>query len=364
MKSKLFVILLTVITSQFSWTKDKMDVAIIGLTHAHVHNILNKNNSKDINIIAIVEPNKDLAQRLTKMYKLPMNMVFPNIEEMLKHKKPTAVTAFNSIYEHLEVVEKCAPKGIHIMVEKPLAVNMKHAKKMEKLANKNNIVLFTNYETTWYPSNHKAKQILDNGELGELRKLVIHDGHSGPKEIGCNQEFLDWLCDPILNGGGAIVDFGCYGANLSTWLMNGEKPVSVIAITQQIKPDVYPKVDDEATIILEYPKAQSIIQASWNWPISRKDMEVYGKTGYLIAKNSKEIDFRKNEKSKIQLLELKPRNYPYNNPFSYFKSIIEGKHKLKDTDLSSLKNNMIVVEILDAGRESAKTGKRIYLRKP
>ena len=92
-------------------------------------------------------------------------------------------------------------------------------------------------------------------------------------------EFLSWLTDPEKNGAGALFDFGCYGANLMTWLMNNQRPTSVTAVTQTIKPNIYKQVDDEATIIMEYPSAQAIIQASWNWPYSRKDMEIYGKTG-------------------------------------------------------------------------------------
>ena len=105
----------------------------------------------------------------------------------------------------------------------------------------------------------------------------------GPKAINVQPEFLDWLSDPVKNGGGALFDFGCYGANLMTWLMDNQRPLAVTAVTQQFQPDVYPRVDDEATILLEYPKAQGIIQASWNWPFNRKDLEVYGDRGSAIA---------------------------------------------------------------------------------
>ena len=87
--------------------------------------------------------------------------------------------------------------------------------------------------------------------------------------------------DPVLNGGGALMDFGCYGADLITWLMDGQRPTSVTAVTQQLKPEVYPRVDDDATIILSYPHTQGVIQASWNWPIGRKDMDIYGVTGQV-----------------------------------------------------------------------------------
>jgi len=94
-------------------------------------------------------------------------------------------------------------------------------------------------------------------------------------------------------------DFGCYGVDLATWLMEGRKPDSVTAITQQIKPDVYPRVDDEATIILTYPRAQAIVQASWNWPFSRKDMEVYGQKGYAITVGRDAVRVRLPEKEEI-----------------------------------------------------------------
>ena len=121
-------------------------------------------------------------------------------------------------------------------------------------------------------SNRAAYDLVHGHALGDVRKVVVHDGHSGPKEIGVGPEFLSWLTDPKLNGGGALFDFGCYGADLMTWLMDGQRPETVTAVTQQIKPEIYPRVDDEATIILTYPKAQAILQASWNWPFDRKDM--------------------------------------------------------------------------------------------
>ena len=233
---------------------------------------------------------------------------------------------------------------------------------MEALAREHQIHLLTNYETTWYASNQEAFKLLHQDKaLGEVRKVVVHDGHEGPKEIGVNQEFLDWLTDPVGNGGGAVIDFGCYGANLLTWLMKGEKPTAVTAVLQQFKPEIYPKVDDEATIILQYPKTQGIIQASWNWPFSRKDMEVYGETGYVIAANNTEIRSRLKGNDKEQITILEERKNPYDDPFSFFAAVIRGKVEVSEQDLSSLENNLIVVEILEAAKESAKTGKTVWL---
>jgi predicted dehydrogenase len=238
---------------------------------------------------------------------------------------------------------------------------MDHAQQMEALAKKHNIQLLTNYETTWYATNHKAKELLQQDQLGKLRKVVVHDGHEGPKEIGVNKEFLDWLTDPVQNGGGAVIDFGCYGANLITWLANGQRPVSVMALTQQFKPDIYPKVDDEATIIVEYTGMQGIIQASWNWPFGRKDMEVYGATGYVISDNRSTMRTRLKGEKVERAETLGERLPPYDDPFALLTAVVQKKITLPAYDLSSLENNMLVVEILEAAIQSAKSGKKVML---
>lgn len=360
MRAPLSILLLLVSFGVFPQEKKPFRIGVAGLTHSHVHGILQRAHDGDIEIVGIAEPNRELAERFLKQHHLPLTLIYASLDEMIEKTRPEAVSAFNSTYEHLEVVKKCAPKKIHVMVEKPLAVNLEHAQQMEALATKYGIQLITNYETTWYGSNYVAQEML--AQLGDVRKIVVHDGHQGPKEIGVNTEFLDWLTDPIKDGGGAIMDFGCYGANLITWLMKGEKPLAVTAVTQQIKPEVYPHVDDEATIIVLFPKAQGIIQASWNWPYSRKDMEVYAQKGYVIADRSG-LRIKRDPNQAEETKAVPPRAKPYQDPFAYLAAVVRKEIELAPTDLSSLQNNMIVMQILDAARESAKQGKTVYLKK-
>jgi predicted dehydrogenase len=335
-------------------------VAVVGLVHDHVHWILGRQNRGDIEVVGIAEPNLSLAEKYSKRHGYSMSIVYKSMEEMIEKTKPEAVLAFNNIYDHLKVVEYCAPRGIHVMVEKPLAVSYEHASKMLALAKKYNIHLLTNYETTWYGSNAKAWQIIKEEKLiGDIRKVVFHTGHRGPVEIGCSSEFLAWLTDPVLNGGGAITDFGCYGADIATWLMNGETPLTVTAVTQQIKPEIYPKVDDEATIILTYKKAQVIIQASWNWPYGRKDMYVYGKNGYVFCKDGTNMQLREDEKKETKDITATPLSSDRNDPFVYFANVIRGNIQMNKNDLSSPATNEIVIKILDAAKYAAKTGKTV-----
>lgn len=362
---RIYLFLLFICLHFSVYAQQPLRIGVVGLTHTHVHWILGRAERGDIKIVGIVEANKELAERYAKQHGYSMSIVFNTMEEMIAATKPEAVTAFGTIYEHLKVVEIAAPKGIHVMVEKPLAVSVEHAQKMEALAKKHNIHLLTNYETTWYPSNKKVNELLQNGTVGSLRKVVVRDGHRGPKKIGINKEFLEWLTDPVQNGGGALIDFGCYGANLVTWMQQGKRPSSVTAVTHQLQKENNPLVDDEATIILNYDSAQAIIQASWNWPIGRKDMEVYGLTGALYADNSSTVRWRKADGYdgyKEETYLLKQNETPYDDPFAFFTAVIRKKIMLKPYDLSSLENNLLVVEILQAARESAKSGRTIQMK--
>ncbi|MBD0350270.1 MAG: Gfo/Idh/MocA family oxidoreductase [Flavisolibacter sp.] len=340
-------------------------LAVAGITHGHVSWILGRKNKEDVIVAGIYEPNTELAQRYAKRFNLNADLFYTDLRKMLDAVKPEAVVAFGSIYQHMAVVEACAPRGIHVMVEKPLATNVAHAERMTQLARKYNIHLLTNYETSWYPTTEKTYQLVaDSNYMGRIKKVVVHDGHQGPKEIGVNKEFLDWLTDPVQNGGGALIDFGCYGANLMTYLMQGQEPVSVTAVTRQFKPAIYPKVDDDATIIVAYPAAQCIIQASWNWPFSRKDMEVYGETGYVVAVNNTTLRLRNKENNAEQTIQVTAKEVNvYEDPFSYFADVVKGRIQVPVNGLYSLENNVQVVRILEAARQSAKTGKTVPLQK-
>ena len=368
MLKKLGLFILIIITSGLSVQAGEIEqkpvrLAVAGMSHGHISFILKRPDKGDFELVGFYESDKELVENLSKRFEFQKDKVYADLIKMLDETKPKAVVAFGSIYDHLAVVEACAPRGIHVMFEKPLAVNMKHASRMAELAEENNIHLLTNYETSWYPTTAKSLQMVEDDFAGPLRKVVVHDGHRGPKEIGVSKYFLSWLTDPVLNGGGALVDFGCYGANLMTALTKGEKPVSVTAVTRQFKPDVYPDVDDEATIVVTYPESQCIIQASWNWPFSRKDMEIYGTTGYIKADNKNDMRIRGEGMKSEEIQHITDEDVKvYVDPFAYFADVINDKIEVKPYSVYSLENNLRVVEILDAARKSAQKGKTINLK--
>ena len=151
------------------------------------------------------------------------------------------------------------------------------------------------------------------------------------------------------------MDFGCYGANIATWLLQGELPVAVTAVTRQANPDKYPLVEDEATITLTYKHSTVIIEASWNMKTKSKDMEVYGAEGNIFCLDAVNMQINHDHKQS-KAIEAAPLKEDREDAYSYFANVIRGKIRVEGYDLSGVANNKIVMQILEAAKHSAKTG--------
>lgn len=339
--------------------KAPIKVVIAGLVHGHVGGFLKSAQVGSIEIVGICEADHEVVARYKERYKFNDSLFGTDLPKMLDDRKPQAIWAFSNTFDHLAVVEVAAPRGIHVIVEKPLAVDKPAADRMAALARKHKIHLLTNLETTWYSCLAEAHRIcVQEQQLGVLTKIVGHFGHPGPDHV--QPEFLAWLNDPKLNGGGASSDFGCYGGDIITWMFGNKRPISVTAVFQTDRPEAFPKVDDNATLILEYPQAQGIIQASWDWTFPRKDVEIYGRKGIIRTINPTDYDIRLDKAKAPEPKTATPLPAPYGTSVEYFSAVIRGEIDPAGT-MSSLETNLIAVEIQDAARESAKTGKKVVL---
>lgn len=337
-------------------------VVIVGLVHGHVMGFLPAlAKSTDAQLVGIVEPDTALAGRYAARYHLAQNLFHTDLEQTLTSQHPDAVLVYTTILDHRRVVEAAARHGIASMVEKPLATTMDDALAIQRAAREHHVQVLVNYETTWYASNAEVLGAIGAGKLGTVRKVVVHDGHEGPKEIGVGPEWLPWLTDPKQNGAGALFDFGCYGADLVTVMEGGKAPISVTAEAQTDKPETYPKVDDDATIILRYPGMQAVLMPSWNWSFARKDMEVYGTEGEMIAVNPTEVQARLNGQAKTSEVQAPALAPNQSGSLSYLVAVLRGQVD-PGHDLSSLPTNIVVMQILTAAREAAQTGHTVTLQ--
>jgi predicted dehydrogenase len=360
----LFALAMTAVPSGARPAQDaaKTRVAVVGLDHDHVWGLLTDISKEPLaELVAIADPDPALVSRAKKQ--VPETVKFySDYVQMLDQVKPEAVIVATANDRHLEILRECAKRHIHYSTEKPMATSAAEAKEMERLADAAGIKLMVNYWNAWVAPTHTIFHKVNAGELGPVQKIIVQYGHRGPKEIGITKQFASWLYDPKKNGGGAIMDFGCYGAELSLWLKG--RPTRVFATTRKLKTEQHNEVDDDATIVLEYPDATAILQASWDWPYTKEQVEVFGPKGSLLAGHDNLL-FRSPEAHgpnvalNGEAVALDPISRETSNPISYLVDCIRNNKPIENP--LGAKLNVQVMEILDAARESARTGRAVEL---
>jgi predicted dehydrogenase len=339
-------------------------LAIVGLDHDHVWGIL-----KDIaqvrraKLVAIAEPQPALVLK-AKSRVLASVKFYPDYVTMLDEVKPHAVIITTETDHHLAIVRACAKRHISVEMEKPMATTAADAREMEKLAKASHIKLMVNYFNNWLPSYQQLYQQVKDGKVRPIHQLVSQYGHQGPREIGTSREFAAWLYDPVKNGGGALMDFGCYGAALALWLKG--RPSSVFARSLTLKVQQHNAVEDDAVIVLEYPDGTAILEPSWDWPFTMERIQIFGPHGSLLALPDALLFRGYNVRDSAQSPDgqpeaLSPLPPDRSNPIAYLVESIQQDRPI--TGMLSGCLNVEVNEILDAAKESIRTGRPVVMPK-
>lgn len=335
-------------------------IAIVGLVHSHVWGHLGKiaKGQTPAKLVAIAEPNAELIAEARKEAGTGV-AYYDDYKKMLDEAKPDIVWAFVENNRHLEIAQACAPRKIQLIFEKPLASTYKDALAIESLAKKHGIRVMTNYQMAWWPANYAAKSEADAGAVGKVWRLRGIVGHGGPSGGGWSTQprlkfFRRWLTDPVENGAGSLMDFGCYNALWSLWYLG--KPETVYAQANHLRPELYPKVEDNADLMLHYKNGVGIFEGSWALPSDYQDLEVFGLNGSLYMKNGS-VELRKGGKAEpVALPTLAPERA---NPVAYMVSCIRNNRAPEG--LVALPINVDVIEIIEAARQSVATGQAIKL---
>ncbi|MBZ5580748.1 MAG: Gfo/Idh/MocA family oxidoreductase [Acidobacteriia bacterium] len=330
-------------------------IAVIGLLHGHVWGHLPALvKSSDVKLVGIAETVPDLIAEARRVAG-PDIPIYSDYKKMLDEAKPDIVWSFVENNRHLEIVQACAPRKIHIMFEKPLASTYKDALAIRDLADKYGIQVLCNYQMAWWPANYAAKKEVDSGSLGKVWRLRGIVGHGGPGSTGIGKYFFDWLTDPVRNGGGALVDFGCYNALWGLWYFG--QPETVYAEVLHLRPGTFPKVEDSATLALHWKHADGVFEGSWDLPRSHQDLEVFGLEGSVYM-TQRGVEVRK---SRGQATQVAPEPLPPERaqPIAYMVDALRNHHPIEG--LTALDINVGVVEIIEAARDSVKTGRAVKL---
>jgi predicted dehydrogenase len=351
--------LLTLLLLALPLSAQDYKIAVIGLVHSHVWGHLRTMvEGKTAKLVGVSEPNPELVAEAKKAG-VADALFFSDYSKMLEETKPDIVWAFVENNRHLEIAKACAPRHINLIFEKPLASTYQDAKQIQALAAKYNIRVMTNYQMAWWPANYVAKAAADRGDLGTIYRLHGVVGHGGPGSEGVRSKyFFAWLTDPVKNGAGALMDFGCYNALWNLWYLG--KPQTVFATVNHLRPDRFPNVEDNATLVLTNANGVGVFEGSWDLPRSYQDLEVFGrpdgqKAPASVYMSQKSVTLQKGKEKSS--LPIEPLPEGENEPVAYMAARIKADKPVEG--LTAIDINVDVIHIIDLAKESVKTGKAV-----
>ncbi len=245
-------------------------IGVIGLTHDHVwDNLPHLMATEGTELVAAADPNGPLLERVQREYGAA---VYQDHEEMVRGESLDAVYVYTDNRRSAELAAWSAERGLHVLIEKPLAADLAGAEAVVDAAKRSGARLMVNWPFAWWPQLQTAVDMALDGRLGRIWQVKYRAAHAGPEEVGCSKYFCDWLFDPEKNGGGALMDYCCYGANLAVTLLG--MPQRVTGVTGRLVKEPI-RVEDNALVVMSYPRAVAVAEASWT--------QVGKLTGYITA---------------------------------------------------------------------------------
>jgi len=339
---------------------EKLRVGALGLTHDHIWgNLADLEASSLGDLVAVADPHTPLLEKARA--KCGCEAVFESYEEMLEKTELDAVYVYVDNATSVDLVEMAAAEGLHVMVEKPMAASLEGADRMLAAVRMAGVQLMVSWPTAWRPGLRHAFTMCRAGEIGRLTGVKYRGAHCGPKELGCSPYFWGWLYDAELNGAGALMDYCSYGASLARYLLG--QPSRVTGMAGRLVKD-YAMVDDNAVIVMQWPRAMAIAEASWTQigHLTSYVTTIYGTEGTIVAEWRGPVLLANREHDdgiEVDVPELPPE---LSNATAYFLSRLAQGAPIEG--LCSAEVGRDAQEILEAGLVSAVSGSVVSLPLP
>jgi predicted dehydrogenase len=339
-------------------------VAVAGLVHDHVWGLLQQfAKLPGVSIVGGADPNRPLLEKLRKEY--GVTALFRDAKALFDGVDADAVLCCSSNAGNVPIVEAAAARGLHCLVEKPLAHTAEGGRRMVAAAKRGKVRLMVNWPMAWWPAFAGAIERVERGELGHVFHARIHMAHQGPKEAGCTPYFWKWLYDAKQNGAGALVDYCCYGADVMAALWG--RPREVVGVARTLAKSNFP-VEDNALVVGIWPKRTVLAQASWSQNPDFHEMLFLGTDGTLETSHGKLIHTRTKPEDyshwgaeRMNAQELPLPKFAVgrrNGPEHFVACVRSGKPFLP---LCSAESGLLAQEILSAGLRSERSGRRIKM---
>lgn len=255
-------------------------IGVLGLSHDHIWgNLEQLAAAENGELVAAVDPNPDLLDQIQKQYGCA---TYASCEELADKEEIDAVYVYGDNAGGAVMAEWAAKRGLHAMVEKPMAATLEGAERMLAAAKEAETMLMVNWPFAWRPQLQAALSLVTAGNLGDVWQVKYRAAHQGPRELGCSKFFCDWLYDRSRNGAGALMDFCCYGCALAATLLGLPSSVTAMAL-RLVKEGI--DVEDNAIIVMAYPNKMATAEGSWTQigKISSYEMVIYGTRGTMMV---------------------------------------------------------------------------------
>lgn len=359
----------------------KIRVGVVGFAHMHVNNVLGIfARHPQVDLVAGADTVPAVSERRRGPYTRRWNLEhalkdlglpksYDDYREMLGKEKLDLVICCSENARHPEVVEACARSGAGVCVEKPMAMSLSHALAMARAAKIAKTLLLVNWPMTWNPAARAAKALIDEGAVGRVLGITTRIGHTGPLGAGARHEGVSEEVAPLTPeelgavwwhrlsaGGGAMLDFCCYGAMIARWFI-GVPAVAAVGMRANLN-SPWGDADDNGAMIVRFPSALARFEGTWTTadhgvgggPV------VYGTEGALVMdEHDGKVSLTVCQGGKREVHSCKPLPKGRHDVAHEVVHHLEAKEPLHPTlDLSG---NLDAMAILDAGLRSADSGK-------
>lgn len=341
--------------------RQRIRVGVLGLSHDHIWSNLEKLVQLDTaELVGVAEPDAELREQFRQRF--GDKVIVDDFDELLDGNHDLqAVFAFSDNRTSAELGARAAERGLHVMLEKPMASSLELADRLYSASKRAGVIAMVNWPHNWNPNIREAYRLAKEGAIGEVFKLRYSGGHAGPREIGCSPIFCDWLYDADLNGVGALIDQGGYSATVCRWFLG--RPQRVMAMGGRLTKEDITDLDNVA-MLLRYERAVAIAEASWSWiggwpsagPV------VYGTEGTLVAhaiKDSTGVTLVTKEHPEQRAVNVPPLPEGQEHAPAYFISSILNARPVEGLVSAAVSRD--AQEIMEAAIMSIRTGREVAL---
>jgi glucose-fructose oxidoreductase len=269
----------------------KWRVAGVSFEHVHMGDLLRQvYEHPNAEIVGIADAHARRMQTAIGNFAIPSERVFTDVEGCVAASAPDLVIVCSATARHADYVERLAPLGVHILVEKPFAASLAEADRMIAATAGSGKIMAINWPLAWYPSHVTAKRLVEAGSIGRVVEVHYYDGNRGPLYHVADKVVVDpaaaaaekagsWLYSKAA-GGGSLLDYLGYGVTLGTWFMNGRSPLEVTAVVDQ--PNGL-EVDEHSITVCRYADGLSKFETRWGTFSDPWTQQPQPKCGFVLV---------------------------------------------------------------------------------